>query len=99
MWRPGQPVTVALQTGQTGASAEVTVPVAVRNEALQSREGRDEVYVREGQRMVARAVRLGRSDGRHTEVLQGLSAGERYASANSFVVKADLGKSAAAHAH
>ncbi|MCV2365855.1 efflux RND transporter periplasmic adaptor subunit [Paucibacter sp. DJ1R-11] len=98
-WRPGQPVTVALQTGQTGASAEVTVPVAVRNEALQSREGRDEVYVREGQRMVARAVRLGRSDGSHTEVLQGLSAGERYASANSFVVKADLGKSAAAHAH
>lgn len=99
LWRPGQPVTVALQTGQTGASAEVMVPVAVRNEALQNREGRDEVYVREGQRMVARAVRLGRSDGRHTEVLQGLSAGERYASANSFVVKADLGKSAAAHAH
>ncbi|MCZ8076383.1 MAG: efflux RND transporter periplasmic adaptor subunit [Paucibacter sp.] len=98
-WRPGQPVTVALQTGQTGASGEVTVPVAVRNEALQNREGRDEVYVREGQRMVARAVRLGRSDGSHTEVLQGLSAGECYASANSFVVKADLGKSAAAHAH
>ncbi|MCV2420275.1 efflux RND transporter periplasmic adaptor subunit [Paucibacter sp. DJ2R-2] len=98
-WRPGQPVTVALQTGQTGAAGEVTVPVAVRNEALQNREGRDEVYVREGQHMVARAVRLGRSDGSHTEVLQGLSAGERYASANSFVVKADLGKSAAAHAH
>jgi cobalt-zinc-cadmium efflux system membrane fusion protein len=33
------------------------------------------------------------------EVLSGLSAGERYAAKNSFVIKADLGKAGASHDH
>jgi cobalt-zinc-cadmium efflux system membrane fusion protein len=32
-------------------------------------------------------------------VLQGLKAGERYASAGSFVLKAELGKDSAEHEH
>ncbi|TNY08206.1 efflux RND transporter periplasmic adaptor subunit, partial [Escherichia coli] len=33
------------------------------------------------------------------EIVQGLKPGERYAARNSFIVKADLGKAAAEHAH
>ena len=47
----------------------------------------------------ARPLKLGRSDGKMVEVLTGLSAGEQYAAGNSFVIKAELGKSGASHDH
>ena len=46
-----------------------------------------------------RPLELGRSDGQWVEVVKGLSAGERYAATNSFVLKAELGKSGATHDH
>ena len=52
-----------------------------------------------GQQLEARPLELGRSDGRVVEVLSGLSAGERYAAKNSFVIKAELGKAGASHDH
>ena len=68
--------------------------------ALQLDEGgRDVVYVREGDRYRERAVTLGRRDGRRVEVTAGLEAGENVVIAQSFLVKADIGKSAAAHEH
>ena len=81
------------------ATAEQPVPLAVSLDAVQSLEGRDVVFVREGDRFAARDVTLGRRDGRAVEVVTGLKAGEAYASRNSFVVKAELAKGSASHEH
>ncbi|MEO6280622.1 efflux RND transporter periplasmic adaptor subunit [Roseateles sp.] len=93
LWRPGLPVTVAV------TASEVDVPVAVAADAVQMLDDARVVFVREGQQFDARRVETGRSDGAHVEVLKGLKAGERYAARNSFLVKADIGKAAAEHAH
>ena len=90
-WRPGLPVTVAVHAEESEA------PVAVAAEAVQTLEGASVVFVREGQGFEPRTVELGRSDGRFTEVRQGLKPGERYAAKNSYLVKAELGKAAAGH--
>jgi cobalt-zinc-cadmium efflux system membrane fusion protein len=47
----------------------------------------------------AKTVEVGRSDGVRTEIVKGLSAGARYASTNSFVIKAEIGKASAEHSH
>jgi cobalt-zinc-cadmium efflux system membrane fusion protein len=46
-----------------------------------------------------RVVVHGRRDDRAVEVVFGLDAGETIAVANTFVMKAELGKSEAAHGH
>jgi len=92
-WRPGLPVSVALSTD------EVEVPVAVAVDALQSLGEATVVFGRAGEQFEARPLVLGRSDGRHAEVLKGLAAGERYATRNSFLIKAEIGKAGAGHEH
>jgi cobalt-zinc-cadmium efflux system membrane fusion protein len=57
------------------------------------------VFVRYGTFFEARPLELGRSDGKFIEVVKGLSAGERYAAKNSFLIKADLGKADVSHDH
>jgi cobalt-zinc-cadmium efflux system membrane fusion protein len=57
------------------------------------------VFGRYGNYLEARPLELGRSDGKMIEVLEGLSAGEKYAGGNSFAIKAELGKSGASHDH
>jgi cobalt-zinc-cadmium efflux system membrane fusion protein len=42
-------------------------------------------------------VRLGIKDNQRTQVTSGLAAGERYVAENSFIIKAELGKSEAEH--
>ncbi|WP_035384472.1 efflux RND transporter periplasmic adaptor subunit [Ferriphaselus sp. R-1] len=93
IWRPGLPVNIELVAG------EVEVPVAVSAEAIQTVRDWTVVFGRYGANFEARPVELGRSDGKFTEVIKGLSAGERYAAKNSFLIKADLGKSGASHDH
>jgi cobalt-zinc-cadmium efflux system membrane fusion protein len=46
-----------------------------------------------------RQVVLGRADGEYSEVVSGLTTGETYAAANSFTLKAELGKGSAEHGH
>ncbi|GAB2922581.1 efflux RND transporter periplasmic adaptor subunit [Rheinheimera gaetbuli] len=77
----------------------ITVPLVVDNLALQQFEGKPVVFVREAERYEPRVLTLGRTDGRYTEVLAGLTVGELYVSANSYLVKAELEKSAAEHSH
>lgn len=92
-WRPGLFVTVAV------LGEAQPVPLAVPAEAVQT-EGQASVVFRatpEGFEPVP--VRLGRSDGRHSEVLAGLKLGDRIAVANAFVLKSELGKGAAGHEH
>ena len=81
------------------ATAEVKVALAVSVDAIQSIDGRDVVFVRDGDRFATRDVMLGRRDSAWVEILSGLKAGEPYASKNSFVVKAELAKGTATHGH
>jgi cobalt-zinc-cadmium efflux system membrane fusion protein len=90
-WPPGLYVTAAVTL------ATNTVAVAVRSEALQTLEDRPVVFVRTQAGFEPRRVRIGRSDGARTEILDGIAAGESYAAANSFILKAELGKGEAGH--
>jgi cobalt-zinc-cadmium efflux system membrane fusion protein len=44
-------------------------------------------------------LELGARDGEHAEVLGGLAAGTPYVTEQSFLIKADIEKSAASHDH
>lgn len=92
-WRPGLFVSVAM------AQDEILVPLAVPADAVQTLNEETVVFVREGADLEARPVNVGRSDGKHVEILDGLRAGEMYVSENSFLVKADIEKAGAAHEH
>ncbi len=93
LWRPGLPVNVSL------VADEVEVPVAISADAVQTLRDRAVVFGRFGEQFEARPVTLGRSDGKTVEVLKGLDPGERYAARNSYLIKADIGKSGASHDH
>jgi cobalt-zinc-cadmium efflux system membrane fusion protein len=92
-WRPGLFVNVEVQAGQAD------VPVTVVADAIQTVEDKPTLFVRTAGGFRVQHVVTGRSDGRLVEVVQGLKAGERYASVNSFVLKAELGKDSAQHEH
>ncbi|HXG90004.1 MAG TPA: efflux RND transporter periplasmic adaptor subunit [Vicinamibacterales bacterium] len=92
-WRPGVFVTVTL----TRTSA--AVPIAVSADAVQTFRDWQVVFVRYGDWFEARPLKLGRTDGTWVEVLNGLTVGDRYAGANSFAVKAEIGKLGASHDH
>jgi len=92
-WRPGLFVTVEL------VQNEAEVPVAVPIEAIQTYRDWKVVFGRFGEFFEARPVELGRSDGQWVEIVNGLLPGTKYAAANSFVLKADLGKAGASHDH
>ncbi len=64
----------------------------VPEEAIQSVEGRDVVFVRTGQGFRAVPVTLGRRSAGRVEVLTGLSGGQMIASRQAFLLKAELGK-------
>ncbi|MDB5563926.1 MAG: efflux transporter periplasmic adaptor subunit [Tardiphaga sp.] len=93
VWRPGAFVSAAIPIDQTPAN------LAVPKSALQTLERDNVVFVRTDGGFEARKVSLGRQDGRIAEVTAGLKAGERIATANTFVLKADLGKAAVEHEH
>lgn len=81
------------------ALAEATVPVAVRESALQTLFAFTVVFSQHGDLYQARPLELGRRGGGYVEVLKGLAAGEAYVVENSFLIKADIGKSGASHDH
>ena len=92
-WRPGLFVTVRL------VREETTVPLAVSVDAIQSFRAWQVVFVKYGDWFEARPLELGRTDGKWVAVLSGLKAGDQYAAANSFAVKAEIGKLGATHDH
>ena len=89
--RPGLYVDGEVVTG------EVQAAVTVRNGALQDMEGKTAVFVAEGEVFETREVRVGVRDAERSEITGGLKAGERYVADNSFLIKAELGKSEAEH--
>lgn len=92
-WAPGHYVSALVTV------SESTVPLAVAASALQTLEDRSVVFVREADGFAARAVRTGRSSTDLVEIVSGLAVGETYAATNSFILKAELGKGSAGHAH
>ena len=92
-WRPGLFVTGDLVV------EESELPVTVDVDALQSYRDWTVVFVQVGDVFEVRPVETGRRDEESVEIVSGLTAGERYAATNSFVLKAELGKSAASHDH
>jgi cobalt-zinc-cadmium efflux system membrane fusion protein len=90
-WAPGLYVSALVTLG------EFDVPLAVRNGALQTLDGRTVVFVLGAEGFAPRPVQLGRADSEATEIVAGLDAGEAYVAVNSFILKADLGKGEAEH--
>ena len=90
-WRPGLFVNVDIVSGRTEA------PVSVAAEAVQTVEGKPTIFLRVADGFVGQEVTLGRSDGKLVEVTEGLRSGAPYASGNSYILKAELGKSSAEH--
>jgi len=88
-WAPGLYVMADVVT------AETEVPVAIKKTAVQTIGERSVVFVETRDGFVRRPVRLGRSDSTIAEVLEGVATGERYAAANSYVLKAEALKSEA----
>jgi len=89
-WRPGLFVTVAV-LGDSQA-----VPLLVSADALQAVDNRQVLFKAVPGGFVATPVRTGRTDGTNVEILDGIRAGDRVASSNSFILKAELGKASAA---
>ena len=92
-WLPGLFVTIEI------VQEEVSVPVAVSVDAIQTYRDWSVVFVQYGDLFEVRPLELGRNDGKWVEVLHGLLPGERYVARNSFILKADLGKAGATHDH
>lgn len=93
VWRPGLFVNVEL----TASSRQA--PLAVATQALQKMEQQTVVFVPVQGGFRAQPVRVGRSDGKATEVLEGLKPGQSYVAEGSFMLKAELGKASAEHSH
>ncbi len=85
-WRPGLFVSIEVN------AANLQVPVAVETEAVQTLGNRQVVFVREEKRFVPRSVKLGISDDKYIEVLEGLPAGTPYAARGSYIIKSELTK-------
>lgn len=92
-WRPGLFVKAELTLSELAAA------VAVKESALQTLFDFTVVFSQHGDLYQARPLELGRRGGGYVEVLKGLKAGEHYVTENSFLIKADIGKSGASHDH
>ena len=79
--------------------AEYTVPLAVRQSALQFFRDHRVVYARFDDIYEVRMLELGRQNSDWAEVLSGLDPGTEYVTENSYLIKADIEKSGASHDH
>lgn len=93
IWQPGLFVTAHITV------SEARAPVAVPDAAIQTMAGREVVFVRNMNEFTARPVVIGRRSHDWVEIVEGLAPGEDYVAGGSFIFKAELGKSEAAHEH
>ncbi|GAC1031664.1 efflux RND transporter periplasmic adaptor subunit [Pseudomonas sp. No.21] len=92
-WRPG--LFVSVQFAAQMSEANVAVPTA----AVQTIEEAPTVFVRAGDGFLPQPVELGLSSDGYVQITKGLSAGAQVASVGSFILKSELGKGSANHAH
>jgi cobalt-zinc-cadmium efflux system membrane fusion protein len=90
-WRPGQFLRAQLLAGKS------TDVIAVPASALILQGGRNVIFVEGKDGFSAREVQTGRKAADRVEIRSGITAGERYASGDVFLIKAELGKGEASH--
>lgn len=88
--QPGLAVRVRLLPSRGDLSSSIVVP----EDAVQTVDGRDAVFVRTPQGFRARFVTLGQRSAGRVEIVSGLAAGQQIATKNAFLLKAELGKGA-----
>jgi cobalt-zinc-cadmium efflux system membrane fusion protein len=74
-------------------------PVTIKLSALQRWNEWDVIFIQKGNSFEATPVELGEKNGKNAEVIKGIKAGQSYVSENSYLLKAELGKSSASHDH
>ncbi|MDQ3022919.1 MAG: efflux RND transporter periplasmic adaptor subunit [bacterium] len=92
-WRPGLFV-----TGKVVVDSQ-TAALLIPLDAVQTVAGKTVVFVQDEHGFETRTVTLGRENDDQVEVTDGLQPGESYVAVNAFLVKAELGKATAEHAH
>ncbi|MCB2426109.1 efflux RND transporter periplasmic adaptor subunit [Methylophaga pinxianii] len=93
VWFPGLLVEADAITEQT------QVNLRIPNSAIQQFEGESVAFVKVGKQYQVRPLQLGINDGQYSEVISGLRQGDDIVVENSYLIKADLEKAGAAHAH
>lgn len=88
--QPGLPVRVRLLP----SIGEVSDAIVIPEDALQTLEGRDVVFVRTAQGFRAANVTVGQRSAGRVEITAGLKPGQMIATTNAFLLKAELGKGA-----
>ncbi|HWB19180.1 MAG TPA: efflux RND transporter periplasmic adaptor subunit [Phycisphaerales bacterium] len=99
--KPGNFVQIEL-VGSMPADGEPQPVLAVPESAIQTVEGDTAVFVPvdgEPNTFAKRKVTIGQPVGGLVPIMTGLVEGEHFVSAGSFILKAELGKSAAEHSH
>jgi cobalt-zinc-cadmium efflux system membrane fusion protein len=86
--RAGQLVQVRIMPAGAPTSAAIVVP----EQAVQTVEGRDVVFVRTAAGFQTAPVRVGQRSAGRAEILAGLKAGQQIAVKNAFLLKAEMGK-------
>ena len=92
-WRSGQLISAQIFESQS------MKPMVVREDALQTYRDWDVVFLRVGDDFEVRPLELGEKFNGFVEVKSGLKVGQKYAAGNSYLIKAELGKSGASHDH
>lgn len=92
-WRPG--LFVSIDVKADNANAAVSIPEG----SIQSIADKPSVFVRNEEGFKLQPVKVGRRDGGFVEITEGLAAGTQVAAAGSFILKSELGKGSAEHAH
>ncbi|MDO6425875.1 efflux RND transporter periplasmic adaptor subunit [Thalassotalea sp. 1_MG-2023] len=92
-WRPGMHVKADIVTGKKAVS------MRVEKQAIQQLMNKPVVFARFGNIFEARPLILGEADDQWVEVLSGLANDTEYVTTNSYVLKADVLKAGASHAH
>lgn len=90
---PGQGLRVRIRPSGAAASGTISLP----EEAVQSFEGRDVVFVRNARGFQAVNVTTGQRGGGRIEIIDGLRAGMTVATRGAFLLKSELGASEAEH--
>ncbi|MDH7640270.1 efflux RND transporter periplasmic adaptor subunit [Sphingomonas oryzagri] len=88
--QPGLGVRVRISPSKGEATNAIVVP----EDALQTVEGKDAVFVRTAQGFKAAFVTIGQRSAGRVEIVKGLQPGQTVATAQAFLLKAELGKGA-----
>ena len=88
--QPGLAVRVRLLPSRGDVGNAIVVP----EDAVQSLEGRDVVFIRTQKGFRAQDVTVGQRSNGRVEIVKGLASGSQIATSNAFLLKAELGKGA-----